>query len=238
MTKIISLLNEKGGVGKTTLALALADLFSRKGKKVLIIDCDPQKSLSAWVRDSNVEFKFETMTLLDEKQQAKREANRKDVEIVKKNVEFSPDWQDIVILDTPGFWKSKVIEGVREYSDFIILPTQINRLSLDVTLINAYELANPPSSEISQRPKSYKILFNNIDPRSMDEAEAKKKELLNDGYNVFDTTVRRFAAIEHLNNSSLFEAQSRNTNPSRNDILELAKETYQSLYPKKEKVNV
>lgn len=40
--KVISFINMKGGVGKTTLCVSVADCFSKQGKKVLIVDADPQ----------------------------------------------------------------------------------------------------------------------------------------------------------------------------------------------------
>ena len=47
--KVLSLISQKGGVGKTTLATALAVAATQDGKRVVMMDLDPQASASFWM---------------------------------------------------------------------------------------------------------------------------------------------------------------------------------------------
>lgn len=49
MTWILSLSGQKGGSGRTTIAESLCAYWLEKGRKVLLVDCDPQRTASTWV---------------------------------------------------------------------------------------------------------------------------------------------------------------------------------------------
>ncbi|PIJ48878.1 chromosome partitioning protein ParA [Erwinia sp. OLMDLW33] len=55
-TKIISFLNGKGGVGKTTASINIATCLARKGFKVVMVDTDPQGSISNWYDETKCKF--------------------------------------------------------------------------------------------------------------------------------------------------------------------------------------
>src|SRR3954462_11856777 len=48
--RILALLAQKGGAGKTTLALHLAVIAQERGLRTLLVDCDPQRSAAGWWR--------------------------------------------------------------------------------------------------------------------------------------------------------------------------------------------
>jgi chromosome partitioning protein len=56
--KIIAVVNQKGGAGKTTVSMQLAGTLGRRGGKVLVIDADPQATATRWASSASDEQPF------------------------------------------------------------------------------------------------------------------------------------------------------------------------------------
>ena len=106
---IIGVLNQKGGVGKTTLSVNLAASFSRAGARVLLIDADPQGSALDWAAAREAEPLFSVVGL--------------PRATVHKEITQIGQGYDYIIIDSPPRVTDLARSAIMA-SDLILIPVQ------------------------------------------------------------------------------------------------------------------
>jgi chromosome partitioning protein len=128
MGKVITVAQQKGGSGKTTLAVNLAVAFRRAGKTVALLDTDPQGSLGRW-------FMTRRDAGLDDLEFSTASAWGVSYECDKLRKTF-----DYVIVDTPPKVDADLRPALRE-SDLVLVPVAVSQVDVWATE-SVLDLAN------------------------------------------------------------------------------------------------
>ena len=136
MEKIIAITNQKGGVGKTTTAVNLAACLAELGKRVLLIDTDPQGNATSGFSINKVEQENTIYELLLQEVSIK-ECIIPDVmpgvSVIPANVNLAAAEIELIGIEDKEFILSKEMEYIKDDFDYVIIdcPPALTTLTLN-----------------------------------------------------------------------------------------------------------
>lgn len=142
MSEIMAIANQKGGVGKTTTTINLSAALAERGRKVLVIDMDPQGNTSSGLgieKDELEKTVYQLMIGEDSFTDCLQENVFENLDVLAANVNLSGIEIETMDMDNRNYLLHNIVSKIRDKYDYIIIDCPP---SLNVLTINAMTTAD------------------------------------------------------------------------------------------------
>jgi chromosome partitioning protein len=143
--KTIAVVNQKGGVGKTTTAINLAAYLARAGKRVLLVDLDPQGNATSGFgvdKYENEKSMYNVLVDTEAIHNVRHTTSEKNVHIIPSNHNLSGAEVDLVSLPKREYILNEALQAVTDDYDITIIdcPPSLGLLSINGLVAADYVL--------------------------------------------------------------------------------------------------